>query len=80
MKRYIKKLEKAVEDIMEGKEIKKPKEEKPKAKGFMAPTKPNQKTDIEGNEKDIIKKMAGFIADIRKKRMELKDDRNTDKS
>tara|TARA_R100001591_G_scaffold116198_1_gene132783 strand:+ start:122 stop:364 length:243 start_codon:yes stop_codon:yes gene_type:complete len=80
MKRYIKKLEKAVEDIMEGKEVKKPKEEKPKAKGFMAPTKPNQKTDVEGNEKDIIKKMAGFIADIRKKRMELKDDRNTDKS
>ena len=65
---------------MEGKEVKKPKEEKPKAKGFMAPTKPNQKTDVEGNEKDIIKKMAGFIADIRKKRMELKDDRNTDKS
>ena len=80
MKRYIKKLEKAVEDIMEGKEVKKPKEEKPKAKGFMSPTKPNQKTDIEGDEKDIIKKMAGFIADIRKKRMELKDDRNTDKS
>ena len=75
MKRYIKKLEKAVEDIMEGKEVK-----KPKAKGFMAPTKPNQKTDVEGNEKDIIKKMAGFIADIRKKRMELKDGRNTDKS
>ncbi len=65
---------------MEGKEIKKPKEEKPKAKGFMAPTKPNQKTDIEGNEKDIIKKMAGFIADIRKLRMELKDGRVEDKS
>ena len=80
MKRYIKKLEKAVEDIMEGKEVKKPEKEKPKTKGFMSPTKPNQKTDIEGNEKDIIKKMAGFIADIRKKRMELKDDRNTDKS
>ena len=46
----------------------------------MAPTKPNQKTDIEGNEKDIIKKMAGFIADIRKLRMELKDGRVEDKS
>lgn len=80
MKRYIKKLEKAVEDIMEGKEVKKPKEEKPKAKGFMSPTKPNQKTDVEGNEKDIIKKMAGFIADIRKLRMELKNGRTKNKS
>tara|TARA_B100001094_G_scaffold60826_1_gene56438 strand:+ start:5692 stop:5934 length:243 start_codon:yes stop_codon:yes gene_type:complete len=80
MKRYIKKLEKAVEDIMEGKEVKKPKEEKPKTKGFMSPTKPNQKTDIEGDEKDIIKKMAGFIADIRKLRMELKNGRTKDKS
>ena len=35
---------------------------------------------IEGNEKDIIKKMAGFIADIRKLRMELKDGRVEDKS
>ena len=80
MKRYIKKLEKAVEDIMEGKKVEKPKEEKPKAKGFMAPTKPNQKTDVEGNEKDIIKKMAGFIADIRKLRMELKNGRTKNKS
>ena len=80
MKRYIKKLEKAVEDIMEGKKVEKPKEEKPKAKGFMSPTKPNQKTDVEGNEKDIIKKMAGFIADIRKLRMELKNGRTKNKS
>ena len=46
----------------------------------MAPTKPNQKTDVEGNEKDIIKKMAGFIADIRKLRMELKNGRTKNKS
>ncbi|MAL47319.1 hypothetical protein [Hyphomonas sp.] len=80
MKRYIKKLEKAVEDIMEGKEVKKPKEEKPKVRGFMAPTKLSKETDLEASEKDIMKKMAGFIADIRKKRMELKDGRTNDKS
>ena len=80
MKRYIKKLEKAVEDIMEGREIKEPEKEKPKTKGFMSPTKLADKTDIQADEKDIIKKMAGFVADIRKKRMELKDGRATDKS
>ena len=38
----------------------------------MSPTKLSTKTDIQADEKDIIKKMAVFVADIRKKRMELK--------
>ena len=40
----------------------------------MAPTKPARETDVEASQEDVVKKMASFIADIRKLRMEIKND------
>ncbi len=76
MKRYIKKVEEAVQEIMEGKEKSETLklENKSKTKGFMAPTKPAKETDVEAPQEDVAKKMASFIADIRKLRMEIKND------
>lgn len=70
MKSYLKKLEKAVE-----KELKKTskKETKAEAKGFMSPMRDKKVITEESKQEDIIEVVAKYIANIRKRRMELKN-------
>jgi|TARA_R100001510_G_C7634068_1_gene192524 predicted glycosyl hydrolase (DUF1957 family) len=74
MKRYLKKLEKAIE-----KELKRTtkKEKKVEAKGFMSPMKDKKVITEESKQEDIVETVARYIADIRKRRMELKNGNTT---
>tara|TARA_R100000664_G_C2759406_1_gene149146 strand:+ start:2984 stop:3235 length:252 start_codon:yes stop_codon:yes gene_type:complete len=75
---YIKKIEVEVLAILSDvKKEKKPKKEKKELKGFMSPKNSKEDSNAEDKETDIAKTMAKYVAKIRKKRMELKNDDTT---
>lgn len=66
MKAYLKKIERYIEQNMDTKPAK-------PTKGLLSPTAV-KKMDKKNVSEDIIAQMATYVMDIRKKRMELKND------
>ena len=67
MQAYLKKLERYIEENMDSKPVK-------PNKGLLAPSAV-KKMDKKNVSNDIIAQMAMYVMDIRKKRMELKNDK-----
>lgn len=67
MQAYLKKLERYIEENMDTKPTK-------PTKGLLAPSAV-KKMDKSNVSNDIIAQMATYVMDIRKKRMELKNDK-----